>query len=117
MTLPHTCESSVTKIQRPSVHSIFVSFPPFKRHSSQQSAILKPFLFWLLLSNGASVGGGNVFAKQMEKLHCVAHTHGNTYFHLVILQPALTFSHLLQSELMCQSCSFLLKTDVAGTSN
>lgn len=35
MTLSHTCEASLTKIQRRNVHSIFVSFFPFKRHSNQ----------------------------------------------------------------------------------
>lgn len=35
MTLSHTSEASLTKIQQRNVHSIFVSFLPFKRHSNQ----------------------------------------------------------------------------------
>lgn len=35
MTLSHTCKASLTKIQQHNVHSIFVSYFPFKKHSNQ----------------------------------------------------------------------------------
>lgn len=116
MTLSNTSEASLTKIQQHNVHSIFVSFFPFKRHSNQHRAILKLSSFWLLRSDGASSGGGMFCQTDGKASLCCTHTDTHTFL-LMISRPALTFSHSLQSELMCQSCSFPLKTDVAGTSN
>lgn len=80
MTLSHPREASLTKIQRHNVHSIFVSFFSFKRHSNQHQDILNPSSFWLLRSAAASVRRGNAVAKQMEEPHRAALTPRHATF-------------------------------------
>lgn len=112
-----------------STPSLFHFFfcPPFpftfKRHSNQHTGHLESLLVFLAAAqttagggSGGRGGGGrgrlrwDVFAKQMEKHHCVALASGHTDFPLaVISRPAPTFIHSLQSGLMCQSRSTSFK--------
>ena len=117
MTLSHTCEASLTKIQQHNVHSIFVSFLPIQKAFQSALGHLESLLVLATVQRRCQCWRGGMFLPNRWKSITVLHTHRHTYFHLVISRPALTFSHSLQSELMCQSCSFPLKTDVAGTSN
>lgn len=118
MTLSHTCEASLTKIQQHNVHSIFVSFF-FLLHWNGIPISFKPS--WIPPCSGYCTMMvpvlGECFCQTDGKASlCCTHSYTHTSL-LVISWPALTFSHSLQSELICQSCSFPLKTDVCGTSN
>lgn len=76
MTLSHTCEASLTKIQQHNVHSIFVSFFFSSIEMAFQSALSHlESLLVLATAQWWCQCWENVFAKQMEKHHCVAHTH------------------------------------------
>lgn len=82
MTLSHTCEASLTKIQQHNVHSIFVSFFPIQKAFQSALGHLESLLVLATAQRWCQCWRGNVFAKQMEKHHCVAHTQTHTHFPL-----------------------------------
>lgn len=128
MTLSHTREASLTKIQRHNVHSVSVSFffvcPPFPSHSkgipiSIQDILNPSLFFWrprkrrLGGSGGrrggeaAAVGGAlGCFCQTDGKASlCCTRIRAHRLSLAVISRPAPTFIHSLQSGLMCQSHS------------